>query len=96
MKVYINIKTNLFIRKKQTIMNIISLLLIIFALGADNWFVKAEIQGSIANDPRTVNVKTKLSFDINQWAGGQPLKAGSYFKIVFPTGDFDAYFNTFT
>lgn len=32
--------------------------------------VFAEIQGSIQNDPRTVNVKTKLVFEINQWKGG--------------------------
>lgn len=57
--------------------------------------VRSDIQGLITNDPKTVNSKTKLVFDINQWAGASRLSAGSYFEVTFPAADFASYFNQF-
>lgn len=56
-------------------------------------WVWAEIQGSLDNDPRIVNSKSKYSFALDEWQGGQPLKSGSKIEVIFPADDFTVYFS---
>ena len=44
---------------------------------------------------KTINARTSLKFDIDQWSGQNNLEQGSRIMITFPDGDFEAYFALF-